>query len=231
MAAMLRRIGITAVLVVVATVAVAGVASAHVSIERTGDVGPDGMVSATVSVPNEEPAGTVRVTLVFPDAPMIATATAAPVPGWAATVETDVGGAVRRIVWTGGPLTGSARVELPFTFGPVPGAVTTMELPALQGYADGAEVRWIDPTPPGGPEPEHPAPVLEVRAAPVADPPGTTTVAPPPSSSSTTSTTTSATDDGDGGGLSSGAVVAIVVAGLLVGTGIGLVIVRRRRGG
>jgi uncharacterized protein YcnI len=232
MRTMPRRIALAVVVAVTVTLLGAGAAAAHVSVERSGDVGPDGMVSATVSVPNEQPSGTVSITLVFPDEPAIPTATAPPVPGWTATVETGPGGRVRQIVWTGGPLTGSARVALPVTFGPVPGAVTTMELKALQGYADGAVVRWIEPEAPGGPEPEHPAPVLTVRAAPVADPPTTTTAAP-----STTSTTRPSTDDGeasgasddDGSGPSGGTIAAIVVAGLLVGGGIGFAIVRGRR--
>lgn len=233
MRTMPRRIALAVLLAAAVTVAGAGVAAAHVSVQRTGEVGPDGMVSATVSVPNEQPSGTVSITLVFPDEPAIATATAAPVPGWTATVETAPDGRVRQIVWTGGPLTGSARVALPVTFGPVPGAVTSMELKALQGYADGAVVRWIETQSPGGPEPDHPAPVLEVRAAPVADPTPPTTA--PPSTTST-STTTRASDeaaadaDDDGGGLSGGAIAAIVVAGLLIGAGIGFAVVRRRRG-
>jgi hypothetical protein len=34
---------------------------------------------------------------------------------------------------------------------------------ALQHCTDGTVIRWIEPTPPGGKEPEHPAPVLEVK--------------------------------------------------------------------
>ena len=36
---------------------------------------------------------------------------------------------------------------------------------ALQTYSDGSVVRWIELTPAGGPEPEHPAPVLTLTAA------------------------------------------------------------------
>jgi uncharacterized protein len=35
---------------------------------------------------------------------------------------------------------------------------------AVQTYSNGAVVRWIDPVPPGGPEPEHPTPILELTA-------------------------------------------------------------------
>lgn len=227
----LRRIAAAAIVAAAVTLLGAGAAAAHVSIQRSGEVGPDGMVSATVNVPNEQPSGTVSITLVFPDEPAITTATAAPVPGWTPTVETAPDGRVTQVVWTGGPLTGSARVALPITFGPVPGAVTTMDFKALQGYADGAVVRWIEPAT-GAAEPEHPAPVLAVRAAPVADPTTTTTA---PRSTTTTTRAPSNGDDAaadssdDGGGLSGGAIAAIVVAGLLVGGGIGFAIVRSRR--
>jgi hypothetical protein len=42
--------------------------------------------------------------------------------------------------------------------------VTTLEFRALQTYDNGAVVRWIEATPPGGPEPDHPAPVLTIGA-------------------------------------------------------------------
>ena len=36
----------------------------------------------------------------------------------------------------------------------------TVDFKALQTYNNGDIVRWIEPTPAGGEEPEHPAPVL-----------------------------------------------------------------------
>jgi hypothetical protein len=36
----------------------------------------------------------------------------------------------------------------------------------VQGYSDGTEVAWIDPTVDGQPEPEHPAPVLSLSGGP-----------------------------------------------------------------
>ena len=44
--------------------------------------------------------------------------------------------------------------------GPLPTKVKTVEFKAVQTYSDGEVVRWIESTPKGGPEPEHPAPTL-----------------------------------------------------------------------
>ena len=54
-------------------------------------------------------------------------------------------------------------MKLTFT-ATLPAGATTIEFRALQYYDNGDIVRWIDPTPPGGPEPDHPAPVLTIGA-------------------------------------------------------------------
>jgi uncharacterized protein YcnI len=211
---MIRKLLTGSLVAAVAFVATAGVAFAHVEIERNGAVGADGMVAATLTVPNEETtSGTVKIQLVFPAAPKITTATATAVNGWTATVEKSGAGAVTQITWVGGPLTGTNKVELPLSLGPVSGDVKTMEFKAVQTYEDGTEVRWIEPTPASGVEPEHPAPVLTVR--------GTAT--------GHDDADTSHHDDDSG--LSTGAIAAIVVAVIVVGAGIGYVVVRARRRG
>ena len=47
----------------------------------------------------------------------------------------------------------------------MPEGVDALEFPALQTYDSGEVVRWIEPTPPGGEEPEHPAPAVAFAAA------------------------------------------------------------------
>jgi uncharacterized protein len=46
--------------------------------------------------------------------------------------------------------------------GPLPDDVDSLAFPAIQTYEGNEEVAWIEPTPEGGEEPEHPAPVLEL---------------------------------------------------------------------
>jgi hypothetical protein len=42
---------------------------------------------------------------------------------------------------------------------------TTIGLPATQTYSDGTVVKWDQPTPPGGAEPEYPAPSIALTGA------------------------------------------------------------------
>lgn len=74
---------------------------------------------------------------------------------------------VTRIVWTaaaGNGIKPGEFDEFEVSAGPLPD-VETLTFKALQTYADGEVVRWIEDTPPGGQEPEHPAPVLNVAKA------------------------------------------------------------------
>ena len=85
-------------------------------------------------------------------------------PGWTAKLDKDAAaGTVRSITWTAAPGGGIpadqfelfvARITLPDT--------DSVTFPATQTYADGTVVHWDQATPPGGAEPEHPAPTLEL---------------------------------------------------------------------
>jgi uncharacterized protein YcnI len=153
-------------------------ASAHVTIDTFGDVEAGGFAKLGFSVPNErEDAGTVALEVQFPpDHPLVFVSVQAK-PGW--TVETttrtlsepvEAFGAsydtvVDTVSWTADE---GVRIE-PGQFdmfwvsaGPMPDAATALEFPALQTYDDGEVVRWIEPTPVGGEEPEHPAPSVVV---------------------------------------------------------------------
>ena len=90
---MIRKLAIVGAIVTGVVVLMAGPAFAHVEIERDGDVGADGVVAATLHVPNEETnAGTVKVELVFPASPKLTTPTPEAVNGWTATVQKNAGG-------------------------------------------------------------------------------------------------------------------------------------------
>lgn len=215
---MIRKLVVVGAIITGVVALVAGPAFAHVEIEREGAVSSDGVVHATITVPNEETsAGTVKVALVFPDTPALNTAQPDPVAGWSFNVEKNAAGDVTQVVWTGGPLTGSDSVTLPLTVGAVPSGTDTITFKALQTYDNGDEVRWIEPTPPGGAEPEHPAPVLYVKGSPPAEDTATT--------SGHAATKTSSSDDG----LSTAAIVAIVVGVIVVLALLGWVLSRTRR--
>ena len=88
------------------------------------------------------------------------------VEGWTITATTRDGDIVDTITWdaTGPGLVGEDSVELPVAVGPLP-AVESLTFPTVQTYDDGEVVRWIEPAPPGEPEPELPVPTLEITPA------------------------------------------------------------------
>ncbi len=214
---MIRKLVVVSTIITGVVVLVAGPAFAHVEIERDGQVGADGVVNTTLHVPNEETnAGTVKVQLVFPANPVLKTATAGAVNGWTATVQKNPAGAVTAVTWTGGPLTGSQKVEFPLSLGTIPADTKTVQLKALQTYDNNTIVRWIEVTPAGGAEPEHPAPVLTVRGKqPVDD----------DAASTTDTRATSHSDDG----MSTGVIVAIVIGVVIVLALLGFILSRTRR--
>jgi uncharacterized protein YcnI len=192
---MIRKLLVAGALVAGVVALGAGPAFAHVEIEREGQVGSDGTVEATLTVPNEkDDAGTVKVELVFPDDPGIRNAQPGTVDGWTASVEKSDDGDVASVTWTGGPITGEEDAELPLSLGPVPDGTEEVDFTALQTYDDGDVVRWVEPTPEGGEEPEHPAPVLLISGEESAH----------------------AESESHDDGLSTGAIVAIVIGAAIV---------------
>ncbi|WBB67836.1 YcnI family protein [Micromonospora sp. WMMD812] len=160
------------------TVAVAGPASAHVTV-NPGTATAGGWTTVSFRVPNEkDDADTTKVEVNLPTATPIASVSLKPVAGWTATTETtkltapiknhdgEITEAVSKITWTAG--SGAAIKpkqfqEFDVSLGPLP-AADQVVFKALQTYSDGDVVRWIDEPAPGQ-EPEHPAPVLKLAAA------------------------------------------------------------------
>ncbi len=158
----------------------AGVASAHVS------VNPDTAVAGnyptlTFQIPNESAkASTVKVTIDFPMDHPFASVSVRKQPGWTATTTTQklttpisdddnasITQAVSSITWTSdssGSISLGQFAQFAVSVGPVP-KVASMAFGAIQTYSDGSVVRWDEPTPASGVEPENPAPVLTVSAA------------------------------------------------------------------
>ncbi|NEM92254.1 YcnI family protein [Galbitalea soli] len=155
-------------------------ASAHVAVSPdTATPGSD--VAITFRVPNESAtARTVRVEIDLPTATPFAGAEYDPVAGWSARVTTatlptplssdgvQVTEAPRAIVFTaaaGGGIADGQFQEFSLALDLVPTTGRVL-LPVTQTYSDGTVVRWDQPTPASGAEPDHPAPTLYITDAP-----------------------------------------------------------------
>jgi uncharacterized protein YcnI len=154
-------------------------ALAHVSV-NPGSVEPGEWATVSFHVPNErDDAATVRFEVVFPADRSVTDATPAALPGWTVTVaEENEKDTVSSVVWTGGQVQPGTYQEFPVSMA-MPDEPGTLTFKALQTYATGEVVRWIDATEEGQPEPEHPAPTVTVArpAAPVAEQSTSDTVA------------------------------------------------------
>jgi uncharacterized protein len=233
---MFRRL--SAVLVGAAAIVVltAGVASAHVTVDPSS-VPKGGSATFTFRVPNEEAdASTDKIQVAFPDPTVapLAVADVEPHAGWsytvdkthlAAPVQSDdgpVSDVVTGVTWTANSPDDAIKPgefdEFKLSVDPLPTTVDSLTFKVLQTYSDGDVVRWIEATPPGGPEPEHPAPVVTLTAA-VSDSSDTAAAAPAVSQSDVDQARTLG-------------IVGIVVGsvGLVVGV-TALVLSRRRRAG
>jgi uncharacterized protein YcnI len=156
----------------------AATASAHVRVDAD-ETAPGSYAVLTFKVPNESENGslTTQLSVALPNMTSVSTET---MPGWTARLDRDLAaGTVRSVSWTAAPGTGigadqfalfKISVKLP--------DAPTIRLPATQTYSDGTIVKWDQPTPPGGEEPEHPAPELVLTDAPAGDHP-TPSAAPP----------------------------------------------------
>jgi len=156
-----------AALTLTATFALAGAASAHVTVNPDTATGGS-YAKLTFRVPTEsDTASTTKLAVYFPQSPAFASVSVKPHPGWTFKVDKN-GENVSDIVWT--PTSAAGRIkpgefdEFDISLGPLPTSGTVV-FKALQSYSDGSVVRWIDPTVAGQPEPSRPAPVLTLTPA------------------------------------------------------------------
>jgi len=141
-------------------------ASAHITIDNnTAEAGSFALISFTV--PNESVTETTtRVEVTLPTDTPLAYVSYVPVAGWT-TELTTVTDAVTKVTWTADPgaeITDGQLQLFPLSVGPIPNTGSIV-LPVDQTYSDGTVVSWSDT----GDDAEHPAPVLYVNDAPVAD--------------------------------------------------------------
>ncbi|MGH3836494.1 MAG: YcnI family protein [Pseudonocardiaceae bacterium] len=223
-----RRATVLGAVSVVVLLTLAGVASAHVTVNpRTAQQG--GYTKVAFRVPNErDTASTTQLEINFPTDHPIASVSTRAVPGWTSTVqkttlaapittgERQITETVSKITWTGGKIEPGTFEEFDVSMGPLPTDTDQLVFKALQTYDNGEVVRWIDTAPPGAAEPEHPAPVLTLTPA---------DTSPAASASSATVTTSGAPASSN----TVGVVLGIVGIALgIVGIGLGL---RNRRQG
>ncbi len=198
-------------------------AAAHVHVTADGATPGDDAV-LTFEVPNESDKGalTTELSVVLPNLTEVSSEQE---PGWTARLDRDVAaGTVKSITWTAAPGAGippdqfalfRVAVQLPKT--------DSVSFPATQTYADGTVVRWDEPTPPGGAEPEHPAPTLALTGQPeAADHHGAAGAAPSVTADAAPSAAAQAAPDDTARWLAGGALV-------LAAAGVALALLMRRR--
>ncbi|HTI77625.1 MAG TPA: YcnI family protein [Mycobacterium sp.] len=140
----------------------AGTAPAWAHVHADADNPTPGSYSVvTFKVPNESEKGalTTQLSVTLPN---VDSASTEAMPGWTAKLDRDAAaGTTRSVTWTAAPGGGIGpdqfalfrmSVKLPDT--------PTVSLPATQIYSDGTVVKWDQPTPPGGAEPEYPTPEI-----------------------------------------------------------------------
>ena len=245
-----RRAGVLAAGALIGAVTFASAAAAHVTVSPSS--APQGAFTSVVfRVPTEsDTAATTKVDVHLDMNNPIATVDYQALPGWTTKVTvsklakpiTDDDGnqvtqAVSEIVWTADSAATAIRpgqfLEFPVELGPLP-KTGSIAFKTLQTYSDGSVVRWIDPTPPGGPEPENPAPVLTLTSAGAAAGSAGASAAPGDTSDAVpTVTAGAAATPAASGGSSSGAVTIAIIGGLLglVGAVLGGAAYARTRGG
>ncbi len=179
---LLKRSALVAATVAGLTLALAAPAAAHVTVSSS-NAAAGGYAKVTFRVPNESDTdSTTKVEVNLPaDAP-VASVSVRPVPGWTAVAVksklakpleahgTQITEAVSKITWTAqsaAAIKPGEFQEFDVSMGPLP-QTEQMVFKSLQTYSDGTVVRWIDEPTTDGTEPESPAPVLKLVAAPAA---------------------------------------------------------------
>ncbi len=235
-----RRAGAVAGGAVAGVLLLAGAAWAHVTVSPSSL--PQGsFTEITFRVPTESDTASTTVVDVFLDtAHPVAVVDFEAVPGWSTVVKTaklstpitdddgnQVTEAVSEITWTATSAANAIKPgefgEFPIELGPLP-KVASLDFKVLQTYSDGSVVRWIDPTTPGAPEPDHPAPVLTLT--PAGD---TGDASAPVSTPAPAATTATGSSGGSGSGTTTIAIVAAILG--LVGAVLGGAAYARTRGG
>lgn len=173
---MKKRFAAGAALGVAVVLMMAAPALAHVTVDP-GTATKGGFSKLSIVVPNEmDSANTVKVDVKFDENHPLASVSVKPKAGWTPQVitktlktplQTDEGQvteAVSEIVWSGGTIAPGQFDEFEIEVGPLPTDINVLLFPTVQTYSDGTEVSWIQQSFEGQPEPDHPAPALNLIA-------------------------------------------------------------------
>lgn len=140
-------------------------ALAHVEIEPGSATKGAEHAILDLTVPNErDDASTTELSVQIPEEAKFESVRAKTMAGWTISFEKD-GDAVTTITWSGGEIKPGEFDEFTISVGPIPKKGTHLHFPTLQTYSDGEVVRWIEEAEEGAPEPENPAPELELTKA------------------------------------------------------------------
>lgn len=225
----ISRIAVAAGVAASTVLLLAGPASAHVSVQPQGEAAKGGYATVNFKVPNErDDASTVKLEVSFPTDHPLASVSPQPVPGWKIAVTKsklaeplDVHGkkiteAVSKVTWTadGDGIEPGYFEQFPLSVGQLPEDADQLVFKALQTYSEGEVVRWIEETPEGGEEPEHPAPVLALTAG-SADAHGA--AADDKSGETAHAKETTASSDGAGSSTSDSTARVLGVVGIVIG--------------
>jgi uncharacterized protein YcnI len=229
-----RRLSIVLAAAALAIVATAAPAFAHVEVEpNSAPQGSDAVLAFVV--PNEEAdATTTAVEVQFPHEHPIGEAQVEAIPGWTAEVKSfkldtpietadatfDEG--VDNVTWTatGTGIAVEHFQQFRVSVG-LPDDADSLTFPTIQTYSNGTKVSWNQVTPPGGPDPDNPAPVLTLTAG------GSDNGATTPTTTGTTSSSSVSQSDVDNA--QTIAIIAIIVGALgLIAGAVALVTSRRK---
>lgn len=155
-----------------------GTAFAHVGVQP-GEATKGGYATINFKVPNErDDASTTQLEVNFPVDQPLSSVMPQDVPGWTVNVEKtkldkpltvhgkQINEAVTKVTWSGGKIGPGKFQQFPLSVGKLPDSTDKMVFKAIQSYDNGEVVRWIEEPKEGAAEPQNPAPVLKLIAAP-----------------------------------------------------------------
>lgn len=172
-----RRLTAVGALTASSVLLLASPALAHVSVDPE-EAEQGGYAVVNFKVPNErDDASTTKLEVNLPEEHPLTSVMPQPVPGWDVKVTKskldkpieshgeEITEAVTKITWSGGEVKKGEFQQFPVSLGELPKDTDQLVFKALQTYDDDEVVRWIEEPEEGEPEPESPAPVLNLTPA------------------------------------------------------------------